>query len=89
MFLHALGAFDSRCNGAYADLHVQTFTVRQLKSNAFTVIRAAEADAMALVTHRDQPTALVVALDWLGLADAAAARFADLPLSASWSCGPA
>ena len=35
---------------------------------------AAEADAMALVTNRDQPTALVVALDRLGVADTAAVR---------------
>lgn len=53
---------------------LQAFTIRQLKSNPFTVIRAAEADAMALVTNRDQPTALVVALDRLGVADTAAVR---------------
>jgi predicted HTH domain antitoxin len=53
---------------------LQAFTIRQLKSNPSTVIRAAEADAMALVTNRDQPTALVVALDRLGVADTAAVR---------------
>jgi predicted HTH domain antitoxin len=43
---------------------MQTFSVRQLKSNPSTVLRAAEADAMALV----------VALDRLGLPDTAAVR---------------
>jgi predicted HTH domain antitoxin len=53
---------------------MQAFTIRQLKNNPSTVIRAAEADAMAVVTNRDQPTALVVALDRLGVADTAAVR---------------
>ena len=53
---------------------VQAFSVRQLKSNPSTVLRAAEADAMALVTSHQQPTALVVALDRLGLPDTAAVR---------------
>lgn len=53
---------------------MQAFTIRQLKSNPSTVIRAAEADAMAVVTNRDQPTALVVAFDRLGVADTAAVR---------------
>jgi len=44
--------------------------VRQLKSNPATVLRAAEADAMVLVTSHQQPAALVVALDRLGLASA-------------------
>jgi predicted HTH domain antitoxin len=53
---------------------VQAFSVRQLKSNPSTVLRAAEADAMALVTNHQQPAALVVALDRLGLPDTAAVR---------------
>lgn len=53
---------------------MQAFSVRQLKSNPSTVLRAAEADAMALVTSHQQPTALVVALDRLGLPDTAAVR---------------
>jgi predicted HTH domain antitoxin len=53
---------------------MQTFSVRQLKSNPSTVLRAAEADAMALVTSHQEPTALVVALDRLGLPDTAAVR---------------
>ena len=48
--------------------------IRQLKSNPSTVLKAAEADAMALVTSHQQPTALVVALDRLGLPDTAAIR---------------
>ncbi|MCX5952502.1 MAG: hypothetical protein NTZ40_03185, partial [Cyanobacteria bacterium] len=46
---------------------VKAFSIRQLKSNPSTVLRAAEQDAMALVTSHQQPTALVVALDRLGL----------------------
>ena len=53
---------------------MQAFSVRQLKSNPSTVLRAAEADAMALVTSHQQPTALVVALDRLGLPDTATVR---------------
>lgn len=53
---------------------MQAFTIRQLKSNPSTVLRAAEADAMALVTSHQQPAALVVALDRLGLPNTAAER---------------
>lgn len=53
---------------------MQAFSVRQLKSNPSTVLRAAETDAMALVTNHQQPAALVVALDRLGLPDTAAVR---------------
>jgi antitoxin (DNA-binding transcriptional repressor) of toxin-antitoxin stability system len=53
---------------------VKAFSIRQLKSNPSTVLRAAEQDAMALVTSHQQPTALVVALDRLGLPDLAAVR---------------
>jgi predicted HTH domain antitoxin len=53
---------------------MQAFSVRQLKSNPSTVLRAAEADAMAVVTSHQEPIALVVALDRLGLPDTAAVR---------------
>lgn len=53
---------------------MQAFSIGQLKSNPSTVLRAAEADAMALVTSHQQPTALVVALDRLGLPNTAAVR---------------
>ena len=49
---------------------MQPFSIRQLKSNPSTVLRAAEADAMALVTSHQQP----VALDRLGLPNTAAVR---------------
>jgi antitoxin (DNA-binding transcriptional repressor) of toxin-antitoxin stability system len=42
---------------------MQAFSVRQLKSNPSKVLKAAQSDAMALVTSHHQPTALVVALD--------------------------
>jgi len=58
---------------------MQAFSIRQLKSNPSTVLRAAEADAMALVTSHQQPTALVVALDRLGVPNTAAVR-SGLPL---------
>ena len=48
---------------------MQAFSVRELKSNPSTVFKAAAADSMALVTSHQQPTALVVALDRLGLPD--------------------
>ncbi len=53
---------------------MRAFSVRQLKSNPSTVLKAAQADAMALVTSHQQPKALVVALDRLGLPDTAAVR---------------
>jgi predicted HTH domain antitoxin len=55
---------------------MQAFSVRQLKSNPSAVLRAAQGDAMALVTSHQHPTALVVALDRLGLPDQAAVRSA-------------
>jgi predicted HTH domain antitoxin len=53
---------------------MQAFSIRQLKSNPSTVLRAAEQNPMALLTSHQQPTALVVALDRLGLPDPAAVR---------------
>lgn len=53
---------------------MQAFSVRQLKNNPSSVLRAAEEDAMALVTSHQQPAALVVALDRIGLPDPAAVR---------------
>lgn len=48
--------------------------MRQFKSTPSTVLKAAEADAMALVTRHQQPTALLVALDRLDLPNTAAVR---------------
>ena len=53
---------------------MQAFSIRQLKSNPSAVLRAAEADAMALVTSHQQPAALVVALDRIGLPNTEAVR---------------
>lgn len=53
---------------------MQSFSVGELKSNPAGVLDAAKADAMAVVTSHEQPTALVVALDQLGLPDTAAVR---------------
>jgi antitoxin (DNA-binding transcriptional repressor) of toxin-antitoxin stability system len=53
---------------------MQAFSIRPLKSNPSAVLRAAEADAMALVTSHQQPAALVVALDRLGLPNTEAVR---------------
>jgi antitoxin (DNA-binding transcriptional repressor) of toxin-antitoxin stability system len=53
---------------------MQAFSIRQLKSNPSAVLRAAEADVMALVTSHQQPAALVVALDRLGLPNTEAVR---------------
>ena len=53
---------------------MQAFSTRQLKSNPSAVLRAAEADAMALVTSHQQPADLVVALDRLGLPNTEAVR---------------
>lgn len=41
---------------------MKSFSARQLKSNSASVLRAAEADAMALVTSHQQPAAQVIAL---------------------------
>jgi predicted HTH domain antitoxin len=64
-----LAKMTTRCRNT-----MQAFSVRQLKSNPSMVLRAAEADAMALVTSHQEPTALVVSLDRLGLPDTAALR---------------
>ena len=53
---------------------MQAFSIRELKSNPSTVLRAAETDAMALITNHQQPTAVVVAIDRLGLPSTAAVR---------------
>ncbi len=53
---------------------MQAFSIRELKSNPSTVLKAAEQDAFAVVTNRDEPTALVVALNRLESPDPAAVR---------------
>ncbi|MBM5801845.1 MAG: type II toxin-antitoxin system Phd/YefM family antitoxin [Cyanobacteria bacterium K_DeepCast_35m_m2_023] len=53
---------------------MQAFSIRQLKNNPSTVLKAAHADAFAVVTNHDEPEALVVALDRLDSPDPAAVR---------------
>jgi predicted HTH domain antitoxin len=53
---------------------MRAFSIRQLKNNPSTVLRAAEAEAMALVTNRDRAAALVVAIDRLDALDPVAVR---------------
>lgn len=53
---------------------MHAFSVQQLRRNPSSVLKAAEADVMALVTSHQQPAALVVALDRLDLPDTAAVR---------------
>ena len=75
---------------------MQAFSISQLKSNPSAVLRATEADAMALVTSHQQPAALVVALDRLGLPNTEAVRspwpvpprWRACPCRASWRSSP-
>ncbi|MFO1429766.1 MAG: UPF0175 family protein [Candidatus Competibacteraceae bacterium] len=55
---------------------MQTVSIRQLKSNPTTALRAAKEDDLVVVTNRDHPEALLIALDKLGLPDVEAARVA-------------
>ncbi len=55
---------------------MQTVSIRQLKSNPTTALRAAKEDDLVVVTNRDHPEALLIALDKLGLPDVDAARVA-------------
>lgn len=53
---------------------MQAFSIRQLKNNPSSVLRAAQADAFAVVTSHDEPKALVVDLERLDSPDPAAVR---------------
>ena len=55
---------------------MQTVSIRQLKSNPSIALRAAREDDLVIVTNRDHPEALLVALDKLGLPDVDAVRTA-------------
>jgi predicted HTH domain antitoxin len=55
---------------------MQTVSIRQLKSNPSTALRAAREDDLVIVTNRDQPEALLISLDKLGLPDVDVARTA-------------
>ena len=53
---------------------MQTVSIRQLKSNPSTALRAAKEDDLLIVTNRGRPEALLIALDKLGLPDVDAVR---------------
>lgn len=55
---------------------MQTVSIRQLKSNPSTALRAAKEDDLVIVTNRDHAEALLIALDKLGLPDVDAVRTA-------------
>lgn len=55
---------------------MQTVNIRQLKTNPSTALAAARADDMVIVMNRDQPQALLVDLEKLGLPDLPAVRVA-------------
>ena len=55
---------------------MQTFNIRQLKSNPSTALAAARQEDMVVVMNRDQPQALLVDLERLGTPDLPAVRVA-------------
>jgi len=48
---------------------MQAFNIRQLKNNPSVALRAAHEDDMVVVMNRDNPTALIVDLEKMGLPD--------------------
>lgn len=55
---------------------MQTFNIRQLKSNPSTALAAARQEDMVVVMNRDHPQALLVDLERLGTPDLPAVRVA-------------
>ena len=55
---------------------MQTVNIRQLKNNPSTALAAARADDVVVVMNRDQPQALLVDLERLGVPDLPAVRVA-------------
>ena len=55
---------------------MQTVNIRQLKTNPSTALAAAREDDMVVVMNRDQPQALLVDLEQLGVPDLPAVRVA-------------
>lgn len=55
---------------------MQTVNIRQLKANPSTALAAAREDDMVVVMNRDQPQALLIDLEQLGVPDLAAVRVA-------------
>jgi len=55
---------------------MQAFNIRQLKTNPSTALKAAKEEDLVVVMNRDQPAALLIDLDRLGVPDLAAVRVA-------------
>ena len=55
---------------------MQTVNIRQLKTNPSTALATAREDDMVVVMNRDQPQALLVDLEQLGVPDLPAVRVA-------------
>jgi predicted HTH domain antitoxin len=55
---------------------MQAVNIRQLKTNPSTALAAARTDDMVIVMNRDQPQAILVDLEKLGLPDLPAVRVA-------------
>ena len=55
---------------------MQVVNIRQLKNNPTTALRSAKEDDLVVVMNRDQPEAVLVSLDKLGLPDPDAVRVA-------------
>lgn len=55
---------------------MQSVNIRQLKTNPSTALAAARTDDMVVVMNRDQPQALLVDLEQLGVPDLPAVRVA-------------
>lgn len=55
---------------------MQAVNIRQLKTNPSTALAAARADDMVVVMNRDNPQALLIDLEELGLPDLPAVRVA-------------
>ena len=55
---------------------MQVVNIRQLKNNPSTALRSAKEDDLVVVMNRDQPEAVLVSLDKLGLPDPEAVRVA-------------
>ena len=55
---------------------MQAFNIRQLKTNPSTALKAAKEEDLVVVMNRDQPEALLIDLDRLGVPDLAAVRVA-------------
>lgn len=78
-FCYDLGVFDFkrfyRVGRALGEA-MKTVNIRQIKSNPGTALAAAGADGMVVVMKRDQPQALLIDLEQLGVPNLPAVRVA-------------